>query len=299
MTVLERGWLSSNSVLFDEGDRVGMVDTGYLDHAPQTLALVAAVARGRPLARIVNTHLHSDHVGGNAALVRQYGCAVWLPAGQAGDVAAWDPGRLSFQATAQRCERFGVDRSLHAGEVIALGGMDWELVAAPGHDRHMLMLYCADEGVLLSADALWQDGFGALFPEGEGDDEVATQHACLERIARLSPRVVVPGHGAAFSDVDAALERAGQRLQALAADPRRNARHVLKVLVKFWLLQVRSARREEVHQQFAGAGYVRRIHERYFAGMGVAPMLDRTLAELAAAGAARIEDGRVWDADPS
>src|SRR5438309_3245071 len=31
MHVLERGWLSSNSVLFEEGDRLTVVDTGYVD----------------------------------------------------------------------------------------------------------------------------------------------------------------------------------------------------------------------------------------------------------------------------
>ena len=45
-----------------------MVDTGYCIHAEQTLALVEAALQGAPLQRIVNTHLHSDHCGGNALL---------------------------------------------------------------------------------------------------------------------------------------------------------------------------------------------------------------------------------------
>ncbi len=34
MQVLERGWLSSNSIVFDEGDAISIVDTGYVSHAP-------------------------------------------------------------------------------------------------------------------------------------------------------------------------------------------------------------------------------------------------------------------------
>ena len=45
-----------------------MVDTGYCIHAEQTLALVEAALQGAPLQRIVNTHLHNDHCGGNALL---------------------------------------------------------------------------------------------------------------------------------------------------------------------------------------------------------------------------------------
>ena len=39
MRVFERGWLSSNNVLFT-GDAPALVDSGYVTHAPQTLALV-------------------------------------------------------------------------------------------------------------------------------------------------------------------------------------------------------------------------------------------------------------------
>src|SRR5690606_19302673 len=51
-------------------------------------------------------------------------------------------------------------------------------------------------------------------------------------------RLVLPGHGRAFGDVRAALDRAFARLDAMRADPRRHARHALKVLVKFLLLDL-------------------------------------------------------------
>src|SRR5690606_25945662 len=64
--VFERGWLSSNNILFTGADGTALVDSGYVTHAPQTLALVRQVLAGRPLERLLNTHLHSDHCGGNA-----------------------------------------------------------------------------------------------------------------------------------------------------------------------------------------------------------------------------------------
>jgi hypothetical protein len=38
--VIERGWLSSNNVLFFEGESATLVDAGYVGHAPQTVELV-------------------------------------------------------------------------------------------------------------------------------------------------------------------------------------------------------------------------------------------------------------------
>ena len=70
--VFERGWLSSNNILLLGQDNTALVDSGYASHAPQTLALVASALGDRPLDQLVNTHLHSDHCGGNAALQSHY-----------------------------------------------------------------------------------------------------------------------------------------------------------------------------------------------------------------------------------
>eukprot|EP01034_Spumella_vulgaris_P013337 gene13337-17005_t len=62
-------------MLADPGGAV-LVDTGYCTHAAQTEALVghALDAAGEKLRLIVNTHLHSDHCGGNARLTETHGC---------------------------------------------------------------------------------------------------------------------------------------------------------------------------------------------------------------------------------
>ena len=69
ITVLERDWLSANNIVF-QGAHSGtaVVDTGYHSHAEHTVALLGAALHGRALDHILNTHLHSDHCGGNAAL---------------------------------------------------------------------------------------------------------------------------------------------------------------------------------------------------------------------------------------
>ena len=72
MTFVQRGWLSANHLLLQDSEETVLIDSGYVSHADQTLSLIAHALQGRPLDRLFNTHLHSDHCGGNAALQEQY-----------------------------------------------------------------------------------------------------------------------------------------------------------------------------------------------------------------------------------
>lgn len=237
MQVLERGWLSSNNVLFSGRDGSALIDSGYLTHAPQTLALVQHGLQGRALDRLINTHLHSDHCGGNAILQDFYGCHTAIPASEADKVRCWDVDALSFQATGQQCARFGFDGTLAPGDTLTLGELQWQVLGAAGHDPHSLIFYCLEERILISADALWQNGFGVIFPELGGESGFLEARATLELISGLDLRLVIPGHGAPFTDVEEALARAFSRLAYLAADPLRNAENAVKVLLKFILLE--------------------------------------------------------------
>ena len=49
--VIERGWLSANNVLLFDGNEATLVDSGYVSHAAQTVALVGGALAGRRLAR--------------------------------------------------------------------------------------------------------------------------------------------------------------------------------------------------------------------------------------------------------
>lgn len=297
MRVFERGWLSSNNVLLlDDDANATLVDTGYVSHCEQTLALVRRQLGGRRLTRIVNTHLHSDHCGGNAFLQQHLGARIAIPPGHADAVARWDEDVLTFKATGQRCDRFRSDEVLEPGSVLRAGEHDWRILAAPGHDPHSVMLWNADDRILISADVLWQHGFGGIFPEIEGDSGFKEQAAMLDLIATLAPRLVIPGHGAPFSDVDAALERARRRLVALSSDAARNARQVAKALIKFYLLEVRSLPLEALVRHLAGARYFAIINERYFR-LPFDQLIERCVRELAAIGAVEIVDGAVVNRD--
>ncbi len=289
MRVFERGWLSSNNVLFT-GAQPALVDSGYVTHSAQTLALVRHALGTQPLALLVNTHLHSDHCGGNAALQAAHGCRTVIPAAEADKVARWDEDALSYKATGQQCTRFGFDATLAPGEVLELGGLRWQALAAPGHDPHALLLYCASEGILISGDALWENGFGVIFPELAGEPGFDEQRATLDLIATLDVRVVIPGHGALFTDAAGALARARARVDYLSAEPRRNAENAVKVMLKFLLLERQSIVLDSVAALLAGIPLVERVRIAYL-GMEQAELARWAVDALVRAGAARTDGG--------
>ncbi len=235
--VFERGWLSSNNILIEDGDEAVLVDSSHVLHAPQTVALLKQALGGRPLSRLVNTHLHSDHCGGNAGVQRAFACPITIPPGQWDAVQRWDEVALSYAPTGQRCERFTAHDTLQPGETLCVGSQRWQALAAPGHDPHSLILFNAAQGVLISADALWEKSLGVIFPELDGENAFEDAAAVLDVIEALQPRLIVPGHGAPFSDVAGALQRARDRLAGFRADPPRHMRHAMKVLVKYHLLE--------------------------------------------------------------
>ena len=297
LAVFERGWLSSNNILLHggEGDDATLIDSGYVSHAEQTLALVRHALRpGQTLARVVNTHLHSDHCGGNAALARAFGARIVIPPGDADAVAQWDEERLTYRPTAQRCERFAADALLRPGESFTVGARTWQALAAPGHDPHSLILFDAQDGLLISADALWQNGFGVVFPELDGIDAFDDVAATLDRIEGLDVRLVIPGHGAPFTDVAGALQRARSRLAAFRADPTRHARHAIKALAKYHLLEVGSQALPDLLAWFAATPIASQVWQRVGRPDGTPRAWgERLLAELAAGGAMVLREGVV------
>lgn len=291
LQVLERGWLSANNILLFEGDEAVIVDTGYVSHAAQTVALVRLALAGRRLSRIVNTHSHSDHIGGNAALQRAFDCQIAVPQGMLEAVHTWDEAALLLSTAAQRGERFqaDADAALRAGDLLPMGGLVWQALEAPGHDMDALVFYSPDQRILISGDALWRDGFGILFADvlGSGDGLGAARRT-LEAIARLAVEVVIPGHGAPFVEFDDALERAFARLKAFELDGGKIARNAIRACITFLLLDRRRVELEWLHAHLASVPLYVHANAR-FLGMEPDALTVWVTTELERAGVVRRE----------
>lgn len=299
--VFERGWLSSNNVLMRSGGQSALVDSGYGSHATQTAALVRQALGGEPLDLLVNTHLHSDHCGGNAALQAAYPeMKTLIPPGLADAVSRWDDTELTYAPTGQVCERFRWDALLQPGDQLDVGDLSWEVHGAPGHDPHSVVLFEAQSRVLISADALWENGFGVVFQELEGISAFNEVARTLDSIEALEPLWVIPGHGRVFGgstdEVAAAIGRARSRLASFVSDPARHAAHAAKVLLKFKLLELQALPYAEFRAWALRTGYFSLVAERYFADRDLGDWVDSLVADLIRSAAAHRQGDHIVNA---
>ena len=296
VSVFERGWLSANNVLLQDEHSATLVDSGYVTHQAQTLALVQQALQGRTLDQLANTHLHSDHCGGNQALQAHYpALKTWIPPGLSQAVQHWREDELSYQPTGQNCPAFAFTGLLQPGSTHRWANTEWQVHAAPGHDPHSVILFAPEYRLLMSADALWQNGFGVVFPELEGVAAFDEVGRTLDLIEQLNPATIIPGHGAVFTEVAPALALARSKLQSFKQNPERHARYGTKVLLKFKLLEWGQISRTEFSNWAINVPYMRELHHRFGQGHSPNTWLDMMLAELTRSGAMQEVDGVLHD----
>ena len=241
---IERDWLCANHVMFRDGTgrdvRVTLLDSGYGGTVQTTLSHVRGVLKewgASSLHRVVNTHIHSDHIGGNAELLRQFSdCRIAIPAAEAAALNAWDSPPQMLSYADQQAEAFQWHEFIEPGQTLTLGGEQWQTIATPGHDMGSLVLYAPRLKTLISADALWESGAGFVPPQAIDPAALPAQRATFERLAALDVAWVIPGHGAMFSDFRGALKRASDKLEAFANDDLRVARSVVKGMFVYSLM---------------------------------------------------------------
>ena len=294
LQVFERGWLSANNILFTDSESATLIDSGYVTHQAQTLALVQNALIGRSLDRLVNTHLHSDHCGGNHLLQTHYPqLETHIPPGEAKAVSTWDVEALSYEATGQLCPRFKFEGLLHAGQILRLASLNWEVHAAPGHDPHSVILFEPIHQILISADALWANGFGVVFPELEGVDAFHEVAQTLDLIESLKPSWVIPGHGAVFDNVDAALEIARKKLNGFVQSPLKHGRYGAKVLLKYKLLELTQVQNTDFVAWASGVPYLKQLHQTYGEQQPLQEWLQDMLLDLERSKALAFQDDMI------
>lgn len=294
MRVIVRDWINANHVVFADDTGVDLVDTGHLHGIADTLRHVDDALAGRPLRRILLTHCHSDHMGGCARLKARYGCPIGVPRDDAPAVRAWDTRALWLDYAGQVAEPFPVDDELAPGDRLSLGGLDWELLSAPGHDMGAIVFWQADHRLLISGDALWEHAFGVILPGDGWKDRCAATRDTLRRLQALRARVVLPGHGQPFEDADAAIERSLTRLAVFEGDERRLARHVLQVMASYALLQEDDGLpADEAHRRFEAVPMFVEYARDYFAAPARSVVADVLAALIDKGAVVRDEAGRL------
>ncbi|REE75624.1 glyoxylase-like metal-dependent hydrolase (beta-lactamase superfamily II) [Rhodococcus wratislaviensis] len=211
----QRPFPDANLLLID-GREPALVDSGFVGHAQRTAEWVRAHSGN--LTRVVNTHWHADHVGGNG-LLQAGGAGIAAGAPDADAIARRDPGCCAAEYLDQPVAPYTVDEPLDDGQLLRLGDADWEVLHTPGHTPGHVALWQPEERLLVVGDALSDYDVGWVNLALDGPDAATTAVASLQRLADLEPRVLLPAHGPIPAEPTAAFAAALRRGRRLVDDP--------------------------------------------------------------------------------
>jgi glyoxylase-like metal-dependent hydrolase (beta-lactamase superfamily II) len=172
-----------NLWLLEDGDGWTVVDTGIKDQPTKDAweQLFAGSMAGRPIKRVIVTHLHPDHVGLAGWLVRRFDVTLWMSrtdfllcrnlAADTGQEAPQEGVRFYRAAgypedmIEQYKTRFGMFghgvyrlpnsyRRIVEGEAIEIGSRKWRVIVGTGHAPEHVCLYNESDNIFISGDQL-------------------------------------------------------------------------------------------------------------------------------------------------
>lgn len=266
---LRRAFPSANSVLVT-GPRAVLIDTGFGSDVAETIRLIEFQGGAiEGLDSIINTHHHSDHVGGNMAIVKRSGAPVYAHRSEGRLVNRRDLRACRAEWLDQPVEAYTVDGFLDDGDVVPLGDGELEVLHTPGHSAGQLCLHHPGARVLICGDVLLGSDIGWINLVNEGTAPVEEAIASLERIMRLAPSIAYPGHGQAITDVPAACLDSIRRYERFLDDPDRVAWFGCRRIFAFALMIKDGIAEEDVYGYIEGTQWAR-DHCKMILGMPVA-----------------------------
>lgn len=160
-----------------------IVDTGIGDQTTEDLweSIFAKYLKGKPVNRVIVTHMHPDHFGMAGWLTRRWDCPLYMSRGEymQGRVLVADTGRQApeegirfYRAAAWNDEhidrykrRFGnfgqavtpipeAYVRLEDGQSLQIGDREWRVIMGSGHSPEHACLYCPELNVVITGDQL-------------------------------------------------------------------------------------------------------------------------------------------------
>ena len=215
----ERKFPSANMILIKDELPI-LIDTGFGSDAIETVRLITeAGVSPEELHLVVNTHYHSDHVGGNFHLQKNYGVSIAAHKWDAGLINACDSEACSAEWLDQPVEPYRVDSILSDNDEIQTGNRALQVLHTPGHTLGHISLYDPEEEILVCGDLFHNNDVGWLNPFREGVSAIQRSMESLDRVSKLRIQKAFSGHGPQIENPQTAIDAARNRLEKWLATP--------------------------------------------------------------------------------
>ncbi|MBT8414967.1 MAG: MBL fold metallo-hydrolase [Boseongicola sp.] len=249
-----------NVYILDGDDGWTIVDTGFASRRTRAIwqTLLDGPLAGKPVARVLVTHHHPDHVGLAGWFVAEHGAELlmsrtaWLMARMLTldeqerptpeTMAFWKSGGMSAEILAKRASErpfnfadavaplpLGYTRVVGDSRLV-LGGRGWLVLEGNGHAPEHLTLWSEDSQVVLAGDQIIPSispNIGVYATEPEADPVSEWLEACERFQTYVFPdQLVLPGHKLPFVGTETRLDQliqnhhgALRRLEAFLVEP--------------------------------------------------------------------------------
>ena len=220
-----------NIYLIADGDGYAMVDTGIGNEA--TIAawttLFDGPLRGKTISRVIVTHAHPDHVGQAGWMVQRFQCPFYMSQVEYLQGVYHQNRRTDERVVTSRnfFRRHGMDEAiteqllgrgqdylkktvplpaayvrLSDGDDITIGARRFRVITGAGHSPDQVMLYCAEDGLFLSADQVLSkiSPNVSVWAHEPDENALGSYLHSLNRLGEVLPDdvLVLPGHGVPF-----------------------------------------------------------------------------------------------------
>jgi glyoxylase-like metal-dependent hydrolase (beta-lactamase superfamily II) len=228
-----------NVWLIEDGEGYALVDTGIASEVTREhwRVIFNGFMNGKPITRVLITHMHPDHVGLAGWITRKFDCRLWMSrleyvtcrmlvadtgreAPEEGvrffKAAGWnddalDSYRVRFGGFGKAVSRLPDGyRRMSNGDAIEIGGRIWRVISGNGHSPEHACLWQEELGVFISGDQVLPriSSNVSLFPtEPDADPLTDWIESCRKLIAQTPGDVLVlPSHNEPFYGVHARLQ---------------------------------------------------------------------------------------------